>query len=103
MLEEVLKLNGEAAARGEYEVAYHLLMAALHAADYAKNFQVLERIAALAREQAEAIERTQPPHQLSRSHAQMRGQTALYDSLGAHVEAVRLRLQSDRQRAKRPG
>jgi hypothetical protein len=103
MLEEVLKLNGEAAARGEYEVAYHLLMAALHVADHAKNSQVLERIAALARQQAEAIERIEPPHNLSRSQAHMRGQAALYDSLAAHIEAVRLRLQSDRQRAKRPG
>jgi hypothetical protein len=101
MLEEILKLNGEAAASGEYEVAYHLLMAALHVVDHGRDPKALERIAALAREQGEALERVQPPHQLSRSQAQQRGQTALYDSLAAHIEAVRLRLRSDRQRAKR--
>ncbi|HET7362854.1 MAG TPA: hypothetical protein VFJ70_04690 [Burkholderiales bacterium] len=82
----LLKLSGEAAARGQYEVAYHLLMAALHVA--------------LTKQQAAAIERVQPSHHLSRHQAQLRGQTALFDSLAAHVEAVRLRLQSEQQRSK---
>ena len=42
----------------------------------------------------------QPPHPLSRSQAQLRGQTTVFDSLAAHIDAVRLRLQSDEQRAK---
>jgi hypothetical protein len=101
MLSEMLKLNAEAAARGQYEVGYHLLMAALHAADHEKDLAVLERIATLAREQGEAVERVQPPHQLSSYHAQLRGQTPVFDSLGTHIDAVRLRLQSEVQRVKR--
>ena len=101
MLEEPLKLNAGAAARGEYEAAYHLLLAALHLADHAKDSAALERIAKLAREQGEALERVQPPHHLARAQAQLRGHTALFDSLAAHIAAVRLRLQSERQRAKR--
>src|SRR5207237_797435 len=100
MLDEVLQLNAEAAARGQYEVAYHLLMAALHVADDEKDLAVLERVAKIAREQAAAIERVQPSHHLSRHLAQLRGQTALFDSLAAHVEAVRLRLQSEQQRSR---
>ena len=100
MLNEVLKLNAEAAAHGHYEVAYHLLMAALHVADDEKDLAALERIAKSILEQAAAIERMQPPHHLSRHQARLRGQTALFDSLAAHIEAVRLRLQSDAQRAK---
>ena|SRR6267143_1632115 len=100
MLSEMLALNASAAARGEYEVAYHLLMAALHVAEHEKDGGGLERIARVAREQAAALERVQPPHPLSRKQAQLRGQTALFDSLAAHIEAVRLRLQSDAQRAK---
>lgn len=100
MVDEVLKLNAEAAARGQYEVAYHLLMAALHAADHEKDLAALDRISKIGKEQSAAIERIQPPHHLSRRQAQLRGQTSLFDSLGAHIEAVRLRLQSEEQRAK---
>jgi len=100
MLRELLELNGKAAGDGEYEAAYHLLMAALHVVDHAKDLGALERIAQLAREQGAAIERMQPPHPLSRSQAQLRGQTTVFDSLAAHIDAVRLRLQSDEQRAK---
>jgi hypothetical protein len=100
MLGEVLKLTTEAAAGGEYETAYHLLMAALHIADHAKDVGALEHITQLAKEHGAAVERVQPPHPLSRAHARMRGQTALYESLLAHIDAVRLRLHSDEQRAK---
>ena len=101
MLNEVLKLNAAAAAQGDYEVAYHLLMAALHIADYAKDLAAVERIAQLAKEQGTGLERLQPPHHLARRQAQLRGQTAVFDSLITHVDAVRLRLQSDHQRTRR--
>lgn len=97
MLEEILALNRRAAARGDFEVAYHLLMAALHAADDAADEAVLTRIGDLAREQAAAVEAVRPPHHLSRHQAQVRGQTTVFDSFLAHVDAVRLRLQSRRQ------
>ena len=100
MLRELLELNGEAAGDGEYEAAYHLLMAALHVVDHAKDLGALERIAQLANEEGQAVERVQPQHHLSRHQAQLRGQTALFDSLAAHIDAVRLRVQSDEQRAK---
>jgi hypothetical protein len=77
-------------ARGN-PVAYHLLMAALHPADHAHDLEVLERLADLARKQGGAVEAVQPPHHLSRKLAQVRGQTALFDSFLAHVEAVRPR------------
>src|ERR1051325_8446970 len=99
MLDAVLKLNADAVAQGEYEVAYHLLMAALHFAEGQKNVVALDRITQLAKEQGGAIERV-PTHQLSRKQAQLRGQTALFDSLLTHIEAVRLRIQSDAQRAR---
>jgi len=68
------------------------------------DFAALERISRVAREQGAQVEAVQPPHQLSRAQAQLRGQTSLFDSLAAHIEAVRLRMQSDEQRAKRrPG
>ncbi|MFN2645753.1 MAG: hypothetical protein ABR570_12220 [Burkholderiales bacterium] len=101
MLEELLALNRRAAAQGNFQVAYHVLMAALHWADHMGDLAAVERIGLLGVEQGEAVERVQPPHQLSRAQAALRGQTALFDSFATHVEAVRLRVQSDAQRAKR--
>jgi hypothetical protein len=101
MLRELLELNRQAADRGDFEVAYHLLMAALHAADHAKELSALDDIARRGREQGKALEQVKPPHPLSRRHADLRGQTSVFDSFAAHVEAVRLRLVSDAQRAKR--
>jgi hypothetical protein len=101
MLSELLELNQRAAKQGDFEVAYHLLMAALHAADHARELGALDDIARRGREQGEALERVKPPHALSRRHADLRGQTSVFDSFAAHVEAVRLRLVSDAQRAKR--
>jgi len=101
MLNELLELNRRAAGQGAFEVAYHLLMAALHFADHNRDTVALEEIARLGREQGQALERVTPPHMLSRRQAHLRGQTAIFDSFAAHVEAVRLRLQSDEQRGKR--
>ena len=96
MLEQILELNRQAAARGEYEVAYHLLMAALHCIDDSGDPSALDPLAALARDQGQQVESVQPPHHLARRQARSRGQTALYDSFQAHVDAVRLRMQSSR-------
>jgi hypothetical protein len=101
MLDQILALNERAAAAGDYEVAYHLLMAALHAADHAKDRAALDRILALSRRQGAAVDAEQPPHQLSRAQAHARGQTALFESLAAHIEAVRLRMHSEEMRTKR--
>ena len=104
MLNAILRLNADAAAQGDYEVAYHLLMAALHVVDHTHDFAALELITKLTKEQGAQVEAVRPPHHLSRAQAQLRGQTSLFDSLAAHIEAVRLRMQSEEQRTKRrPG
>src|SRR3954453_6447629 len=102
MLEDILRLNALAAADGNYETAYHLLMAALHWVDKSGgNLEEVDRIAGVAREQGTAVEAAQPPHLLSRQNAQARGQTSLFDSFQAHVDAVRARMESVRLTAKR--
>jgi hypothetical protein len=97
MLDEILALNRRAAANGDFETAYHLLMAALHDAEHRAEEAALASIDAIAREQADAVDAIRPPHQLSRQQAAKRGQTSVFDSLQAHIEAVRLRMQSERQ------
>jgi hypothetical protein len=100
MFEQIIELNARAAAQGDYEAAYHLLMAALHCADHARDQQALELLTKLACEQGAAVEAIEPAHHPSRSHAKARGQTALYESLLTHIDAVRLRIDSARQLEK---
>ena len=103
VLEEILALNARAAAAGDFEVAYHLLMAALHLADHSGDEAALDRLAQIARAEADALEAVQPPHHLSRQLAGARGQTALFDSFQHHIEAVRLRMKGARHlRQRRP-
>ena len=100
MFEQIIQLNQRAAVQGDYEAGYHLLMAALHSADRARDVQALDLLTKLARDQGAEVEAIDPPHHLSRKHAEARGQTAVYDSLLTHIDAVRLRLDSARQLEK---
>lgn len=94
LLDRLLELSREAAQIGEYEVAYHAIMAALHAAETARSLSGVERIIRLAEEQENAIEGQSPPHHLSSAQAQRRGTHSVYRSLPAHADAVRLRLKA---------
>ena len=101
LIEDFLALNERAAGRREFEGAYHALMGALHVADHCGEIGMLERIADAARAQEREIESLQPPHPLSRSEAARRGHPSIYASALVHIEAVRLRLDSARQIAKK--
>lgn len=96
LLERLLELSAEAARIGEYEIAYHAILAALHAAESARSLSGVERVLRLAEEQEMAIESLRPPHRLSSAEAKHRGTDPLYRSLPIHAEAVRLRLTSDK-------
>ncbi len=97
-LETILDLSEQAAAAGEFEVSYHLLMAAVHLADHRGDMPGLGRVAMVAKSQGERIEALTPAHRLSRSYAAARGHTALFDTLQTHVRSVELRHEADRQR-----
>lgn len=80
LLDDLLALNTEAFAEGEYEVAYHMLMGALHLTERLGKRDVLERIAAAGAAQAAAVEAAR-----------------VFESLGAHVSAVRQRMERGAQ------
>ena len=82
LLEDLLALNTEAFAEGEYEVAYHMLMGALHLTEKLGKHDVLERIAAAGAAQAAAVDAAR-----------------VFESLEAQVKAVRQRMQRRAQRS----
>ena len=98
--EPLLDLAETAAVDGEYEAAYHLLMATLHVAEHRRETAPLRHVVEAGRRIAIAIEALTPPHRLARQHAQLRGQPSIFEQLEVHAEAVRLRLECDRLRAR---
>ena len=84
LFDEIMELNRRAVNVGEFEVAYHLLAAALHAAgdDETRIDAVME----LAREQADIVD-AQPDHPLGHERATSRGTTPLFHSLVTTAEA----------------
>jgi hypothetical protein len=92
--QNLLELADDVAADGEYESAYHLLMAALHLAEHHGDRDAVDHIAMTGARLAAAVEAVVPPHRLSREQAAKRGHHAIYDSLETHANAVRLRMES---------
>jgi len=83
----------EVGDRGHFEVAYHALMAALHAAEVERNVEAVQRIKRLGAEQERVIETLRPVHPLSHSAARERGTNSVYHTLQIHADTVRLRLE----------
>ena len=94
LYEKLLQLAAEARTAGEYEADYHILMAALHVADGLRDDAAAEEVGRIGAAHGAEVESMRPPHRLSRLRARDRGQTAVFDSLLVHVEAVRSRLRS---------
>ena len=85
----LLDLNKSAFERGRYETAYHLLMAALHAAEDESRADQLEVIARLAEAQQTRLDAIAPDHRLAT--AQAHGRHGVFTVAGQHAE-MRARL-----------
>jgi hypothetical protein len=96
---EILALNQIAVAARQYEVAYHLLAAALHAADVGHDTKRIEAIVRLATEQGAAVN-SRADHPMAAVNARARGNTPMYDSLAATARARLAHIKSERLIAK---
>ena len=106
LMRRLITVSNAAADGGEFEVAYHALMAALHAAERvgkdAGNATALAEIERVAKAQSDRVEKIKPPHQLSRAAARNRGHTSVYDTLLIHTHSARMRIEADRRREESP-
>ena len=78
LYDHLLELNRPAFAAGEYDVAYHILMAALHCAESLEDASAVERIERLALEQLESIDAQAPTYEHSSASAAQRGNVSIY-------------------------
>jgi hypothetical protein len=95
LYEQILSLNATAAEAGQFEVAYHLLAAALHAAATGRDRSRIEAVIRLADNQGAAVEAAHD-HPMSASNARTRGHSPLYDTLMATARGRLAQLDSQR-------
>jgi hypothetical protein len=94
----LLGINRQAFSEAHYEVAYHALAAALHAAsDEADQIRVRE-VQVVAIEQRDWIDEHRPEHRLSSASARKRGQQNIFWMLERQAAALgQLTLRKTRQ------
>jgi hypothetical protein len=102
LFDRLLALSEEAGAANLFEVAYHALMAALHAAERDANTERVRRVCRTAAIQERAIEAMRPAHPLSQAAASTRGTESVYRTLQTHAQAIRLRIEGFQQLQRHP-
>lgn len=85
--ENLMTLNGEAFAEKRYEVAYHVLMAALHAAQDAGDPAGLRWVERTAEEQQTRIDTDTPRHRLSSDAARHHGALGIFQMAARQASA----------------
>jgi len=86
LYDQILRLNAAAVQARHFEVAYHLLAAALHAAEASSDLLRIDQVVRLADQQGSALESV-ADHPMSASNAKKRGNNAMYESLVATARA----------------
>jgi hypothetical protein len=78
--DRLMAVNAEAFAAGNWEAAYHALMAALHCAADLRDAGRLAAVSDVARGQQAAIDAKAPGHALSSRSAGVRGHKSLLET-----------------------
>ena len=96
----LIKMHGEAFESARYELGYHLLAAAFHAADELDDLALLTAVGTLAETRQQEVNSLTPEHHLSSAAAGRRGTHPLYTTLTAIVHSARGRIEADRARER---
>jgi hypothetical protein len=79
---------------GSLEASYHVLAAALHAAEDAGKIEGVEAVIAIAEQRQRVLDNTEPAATLSGDEAKKRGTLPLFATLARTGHSVLARLQS---------
>jgi hypothetical protein len=88
LFDELLALSRDAHAGRHHEVAYHALIAALHAAQDANDHAGMRVIVDEARAQIDWIDRHDPAQRLSTTSAAGRNHPGVYAMLGRQAQTM---------------
>jgi hypothetical protein len=95
LYERILDMHEQAFRDGRFDLAYHLLAAALHAAEELNSIDLLSDISDLAAKSQKSIDELKPEHRLSSNSAHHRGNHAQYTALVGIAAAAKGRISAD--------
>jgi hypothetical protein len=95
LYQRLITLHNEAFNAARYDVGYHVLAAALHAAEEMESLELLGEVGQLAEESQKSIDALKPQHRMSTSSALKRGNPAQYTALVNIAAAARGRIKAD--------
>ena len=95
LYDRLMQMQQQAFEAGRFQVSYHLLAAAVHAAEELKRAELLDQLAELANSRQEDLDRREPMHAISTASAQGRGNSALFATLATTAKATRARIAAD--------
>jgi len=101
LLDRLLDANRDAFEAAQYEVAFHALAAALHAADDLKDLATLRHVQRTARDQGAWIDAHAPEHRLSPQSAEARRTHTRFSTLAGQADAKALIREHARRTAQR--
>ncbi len=94
LADQLLRINGTSYAAGHFQVAYHVLSAALHCAEDLLDLELAAFVQERAERQQAELDRTEPPHPLSTVGASRRGTHPLFTSLSRTAHAAHARIKA---------
>ena len=98
LYDHLMDLNRSAFDAGEYDVAYHILMAALHCGESLGDASAVERVEQVATGQLESIDASAPEYQHSTVSAAKRGHVSIYRMAATHAHGRLVILRHESQR-----
>lgn len=95
LYQKLLAMHEDAFVAGRFDLAYHVLAAALHAAEEVPSIELLMAVRDLAEKRQEALDTMEPQHRLSSLSAGRRGHTAQYTALATIATSIKGRIEAD--------
>jgi hypothetical protein len=95
LYQHLLQLHDDTFAAQRYELSYHVLAAALHAAEELNSPELLKSVQKIAGNRQKEIDELRPDHNISSEAAKGRGNSALFASLASIADAARGRIAAD--------
>jgi hypothetical protein len=97
---DLMRMNRECFEGGEFDIAYHTLMSALHCAQQLKDISYLREIERLANEQVKYIDVHHPEYEHSTVSASNRNHVSVFQTLARQANArITIIQNTPRQRA----
>jgi hypothetical protein len=100
LYQRLVLMHEEAFAAGRFELGYHVLAAALHAAEELEDLELLNQLGRVAETRQQEIDAGYSAHRLSSTSARRRGNPAQYSTLAAIAAAARGRITAERALAR---